>query len=206
MSVSENTIHKDLHEQVAISPLVSCGRLVWCPVLPGVKSSRRRCHDRNSRNLERVADERIPVPSSLNLRCASSLRRVRHFYCQAERCSQSTKRKQRSRNAVVQVLDRKVGATCLATITCIMERLTLQPRTPRIQGFVSPSDWPLLRGSCESQSLLPHTGYPPLIHLLLGPPAGSWVCCLCRQTNSSSMSPSRCPIDGHYKCDRCFKY
>lgn len=39
-----------------------------------------------------------------------------------------------------------------------------------------------------------------------GPPRGSWVCCSCRQTHLLDTCPTRCSLDGHFKCDRCFKY
>jgi hypothetical protein len=35
---------------------------------------------------------------------------------------------------------------------------------------------------------------------------GAWVCCECRQANHPEICPSRCPIDGHYKCNRCYVY
>jgi hypothetical protein len=38
------------------------------------------------------------------------------------------------------------------------------------------------------------------------PAPGSWVCCECRTTNNSALSPTRCPLDGHYKCTRCYVY
>jgi hypothetical protein len=33
--------------------------------------------------------------------------------------------------------------------------------------------------------------------------SGYWVCCECRQTNENSLTPTRCPVDGHYKCRSC---
>jgi hypothetical protein len=40
----------------------------------------------------------------------------------------------------------------------------------------------------------------------IGPPSGSWVCCTCRQTNNPRSCPDRCPMDGHYRCGRCYVY
>jgi hypothetical protein len=39
-----------------------------------------------------------------------------------------------------------------------------------------------------------------------GPRPGTWICCACRQTNNSALCPTRCPLDGHYKCARCYVY
>jgi hypothetical protein len=33
--------------------------------------------------------------------------------------------------------------------------------------------------------------------------SGHWVCCECRQTNLNKLAPTRCTVDGHYKCRSC---
>jgi hypothetical protein len=76
----------------------------------------------------------------------------------------------------------------------------------------------------RSENLNPHKHwilYTMSLHLLLslsnihgpaahpprpGPHPGTWVCCLCRQTNDPRTCPSVCPVDGHHKCSGCYVY
>lgn len=47
---------------------------------------------------------------------------------------------------------------------------------------------------------------PPVDYRERGIARGSWRCCDCRQVNSHYSCPSRCPLDGHYKCRSCYVY